>query len=105
MKTPIAMAGALALLLSLPAAAAESACMSVAAQKKLSGAAENAFVRKCERDQCDAAMDKRLYGAAKMSYMKKCMAERLKPYCEAKADARKLRGAARTSFLDKCQTD
>lgn len=103
MKILIALAAALAL--SLPAFAEDNACMAAAAQKKLTGAAENAFVHKCERDKCEAAMDKKLYGAAKAAYMKKCMADRLKLFCEAKADAKKLHGAARNSFVGKCQSD
>jgi hypothetical protein len=103
MKILIALAGALAL--SLPAFAADNACMAAAAQKKLAGAAENAFMHKCERDKCEAAMDRKLYGAAKAASMKKCMADRLKPFCETKAKDKKLYGAARTSFIGKCQSD
>lgn len=103
MKILMALAGALAL--SLPAFAADNACMNAAVQKKLAGAAENAFVHKCERDKCEAAMDRKLYGAAKAAYMKKCMADRLKPFCETKANNKKLYGAARSSFMGKCQSD
>ncbi len=35
-----------------PAFAADSACLSAAAEKKLSGAAQNSFVKKCVRDAC-----------------------------------------------------
>ncbi len=103
MRILIALAGALAL--SLPVFAADNACMTAAAQKKLAGAAESAFMHKCERDKCEAAMDKKLAGAAKSSYMKKCMADSLKPYCEARAKDKKLYGAAKNSFVNKCQMD
>jgi hypothetical protein len=103
-KTLIALVGALAL--SLPAFAADSACMTTAAQKKLAGAAQNAFLHKCERDKCEAAsMQKKLAGAAKDSFVKKCTAEGLQPYCDAQASNKKLYGAARTSFMNKCQSE
>ena len=95
-----------ALVLSMPAFAMESACMTAASQKKLFGAAKNSFIRKCERDKCEAtSLEKKLAGAAKNSFTKKCVAEGLLPYCEAQADDKKLRGAARTSFMNKCQSD
>lgn len=103
MKILIALACALAL--SLPAFAVDDSCMAAAAQKKLAGAAENAFVHKCEREKCEAAMDKKLYGAAKSNYMRKCMEDRLRPYCEAKAKDKKLYGAAFNSFVKKCRAD
>lgn len=103
MKTLIALFAVLAL--SMPAFAAESACMTAASQKKLSGAAQNSYIHKCERDKCEAATDKKLAGAAKSSHMKKCMADALLPYCESQANNKKLHGAARTSFMNKCQTD
>lgn len=103
MKTLIAIASMLAL--SLSAMAADNACMTDAAKKKLAGAAEDAFVHKCERDKCEMATDKKLAGAARNSHMKKCMADSLKPYCEAKAKNKKLYGAARNSFVTKCQSD
>ena len=59
--------------------AADSACMAAAKEKKLSGAARNSFVKKCEADakeKCEvAAKDKKLAGAAKNSNVKKCVQE------------------------------
>ena len=60
-------------LLSISAFAADSACLTTAAEKKLSGAARHSFVKKCVRDRCEAgAAEKKLAGAAKSSYLKKC---------------------------------
>ena len=60
-------------------AAADSACMSAAKEKKLAGAARNSFVKKCETDvkaKCEvAATEKKLAGAAKNSNVKKCVQE------------------------------
>jgi hypothetical protein len=54
-------------------------CTAAAAEKKLAGAAETAFLGKCERDAnaiCEASgKEKKLAGAAKNSLMKKCVAE------------------------------
>lgn len=92
-------------LLMQPVFAADSACLATAAERKLSGAAKNSFVRKCVRDACDAeAASRKLAGAAKSSFGKKCVADGLQPFCEEQASARKLAGAARTSFLNKCQS-
>jgi len=59
--------------------AADSACMAAAKEKKLSGAAQKSFVKKCEEDaktKCEAAADeKKLAGAAKNSNVKKCVQE------------------------------
>lgn len=59
--------------------AADSACMTAAKDKKLSGAARTSFVKKCETDakaKCDlAATEKKLSGAAKTSNVKKCTQE------------------------------
>ena len=59
--------------------AADSACMAAAKEKKLSGAARNSFVKKCEADaksKCEIAADeKKLKGAAKNSNVKKCVQE------------------------------
>jgi hypothetical protein len=68
--------------------AADSACETKAAEKKLAGAAKNSFVKKCEKDAkapvaaaaaspaCEkSAADKKLAGAAKKSHIKKCMAD------------------------------
>ncbi len=102
-KTLITLIGAL--VLSLPAFASDSACMTTAAQKKLAGAAKNAFIRKCQRENCETmSQEKKLAGAAKNSFTKKCVAEGLLAYCEAQATDKKLRGAAKTSFMNKCQS-
>jgi hypothetical protein len=67
--------------------AADSACETKAAEKKLAGAAKTSFVKKCEKDAgaaaatavspaCEkSAADKKLAGAAKKSHVKKCMAD------------------------------
>ena len=59
--------------------AADSACMTAAKEKKLFGAAQSSFVKKCEADvnaKCELdSKDKKLAGAAKTSHMKKCVAE------------------------------
>lgn len=60
--------------------AADAACESKAAEKKLAGAAKNSFVKKCEKDAkagatltcADKAAAKKLHGAAKNSFVKKC---------------------------------
>ena len=73
MKT-ILIAAAFALVSS--AAMAES-CKFEAGAKKLAGAAQSSFLKKCEKDAkatCDAqAADKKLAGAAKASFTKKCV--------------------------------
>jgi hypothetical protein len=60
------------------AAQAES-CKATAAMKKLSGAAQTSFMKKCESDataKCDKeAADKKLSGAAKTSFTKKCVTD------------------------------
>jgi hypothetical protein len=66
--------------LSIPFAhAADSACMTAAKDKKLSGAARNSFVKKCEADakaKCEvAATEKKLSGAAKNSNVTRCVRE------------------------------
>lgn len=59
--------------------AADSACMTAAKDKKLAGAAQKSFVKKCESDakaKCEvAATEKKLAGAAKNSNVKKCVQE------------------------------
>ena len=64
---------------------AESDCAAKAAEKKLHGAAQTSFVKKCEREaaattpapaqeKCEAqAAEKKLKGAAKNSFVKKCV--------------------------------
>ncbi|OZA21726.1 MAG: hypothetical protein B7X93_13590 [Hydrogenophilales bacterium 17-61-9] len=93
------------LILSSPAFAADNACMTQAAEKKLSGAAQTSFVRKCVVDGCEAtSQEKKLAGAAKNSFTKKCLADGLILYCEKQATGKKLSGAAKTSFMKKCQS-
>jgi hypothetical protein len=71
------------------APAAGASCDMQAADKKLSGAAKNSFVKKCEKDTKAAATPdcatkaidkngKALAGAAKTSFMKKCEADAAK---------------------------
>jgi hypothetical protein len=59
--------------------AADSACMAAAKEKKLAGAAQKSFVKKCEADakaKCEvAATEKKLAGAARNSNVKKCVQE------------------------------
>lgn len=61
---------------------AETDCEAKAAEKKLHGAAQTSFVKKCEREaaspspqsKCEAkAAEKNLKGAAKGSFIKKCV--------------------------------
>jgi hypothetical protein len=63
------------------ALAANPACGTQAAEKKLAGAAKTSLVKKCEKDATEAATnncntqaaDKKLAGAAKTSFVKKCV--------------------------------
>ena len=63
--------------------AANATCEAQATEQKLSGAAKNSFVKKCEKDanaaivkSCDMqAADKKLSGAAKNSFTKKCVSD------------------------------
>ena len=59
-------------------ASAES-CAAVAKEKKLVGAAQTSFMKKCTKDanvSCAvAAQEKKLAGAAKNSFLKKCIAD------------------------------
>jgi hypothetical protein len=70
---------AFASMASFIAHAADSACMAAAKEKKLAGAAQSSFVKKCEADaksKCElAATEKKLAGAAKNSNVKKCVRE------------------------------
>jgi hypothetical protein len=74
MKT-IAIAAALCLFAG--SAYAESSCKTQAGEKKLAGAAQNSFMKKCETDAkaaCNkSAGEKKLAGAAKTSFTKKCV--------------------------------
>ena len=67
-----------AFLLSATAAHAQSVtCKAQATEKKLAGAAQTSFLKKCEGDarkSCEAdSKAKKLSGAAKNSHMKKCV--------------------------------
>ena len=73
---------ALAVLFSVLASSAfaqSPSCKVQAAEKKLAGAAQNSFMKKCETDAqkaCDtAAAGKKLAGAAKTSFTKKCVTD------------------------------
>ena len=82
MLKPVIVA-AIALFASNAALAANPTCEAQATEKKLSGAAKNSFVKKCEKDAtnavaktCDAqAAEKKLAGAAKTSFTKKCVTD------------------------------
>jgi hypothetical protein len=74
---------AIALVASNVAFAANPACEAQATEKKLSGAAKNSFVTKCEKDAAAAATKT----------------------CETQATEKKLAGAAKTSFTKKCVSD
>ena len=58
---------------------AESPCEMRAAEKKLSGAAKNSFIKKCEKDAravCEKDdISKRTSGAAKEAHIKKCISD------------------------------
>lgn len=79
----IAIVAAIAVFSSNAALAANPSCDAQATEKKLSGAAKNSFVKKCEKDAkdevsktCNAqAAEKKLAGAAKTSFTKKCVAD------------------------------
>jgi hypothetical protein len=56
-------------------------------------------------DSCKAQSDaKKLSGAAQTSFLKKCEAD-AKASCEKQAAEKKLSGAAKDSFTKKCVTD
>lgn len=61
------------------AAQAADSCTAQATAKKLAGAAQTSFMKRCQRDAaatCDAnAKDKKLAGAAKTSFTKKCVSD------------------------------
>jgi hypothetical protein len=54
-------------------------CKAQSGEKKLAGAAQTSFMKKCETDAtaaCDKeAADKKLAGAAKTSFTKKCVTD------------------------------
>lgn len=69
-----------AAVLALAAGNAHAAsCKVEASNKKLAGAAQTSFLKKCEADataKCEAdSAAKKLAGAAKTSHMKKCVAD------------------------------
>jgi hypothetical protein len=107
---PLALALGLASAPSL--AFAVVSCADQAAAKKLNGAAQTSFVKKCESDAIDAtakscddqAADKKLAGAAKTSFVKKCDAD-MSDACDLQAANKKLAGAAKTAFTKKCVKD
>jgi hypothetical protein len=63
----------------LSSAAYADSCKATSADKKLAGAAQTSFMKKCETDaqkSCDAAAaEKKLNGAAKTSFTKKCVTD------------------------------
>jgi hypothetical protein len=72
------------MLLASSSLASEASCEAKAAEKKLAGAAQTSFIKKCEKDakasiakvECEAkAAEKKLFGAAKNSFTKKCIAD------------------------------
>lgn len=70
----------LAAAFSLMAVSAHAAsCKVEASNKKLAGAAQTSFMKKCETDataKCEAdSATKKLAGAAKASHMKKCVSD------------------------------
>jgi uncharacterized membrane protein len=74
----------IAAILSLTASTAfaqSPTCKAQAAEKKLAGAAQSSFMKKCESDAktaCEAdSSSKKLAGAAKTSHMKKCVVDRV----------------------------
>jgi hypothetical protein len=60
-------------------AAPSASCKAQAAEKKLAGAANTSFMKKCQADAQKActtsAADKKLAGAAKNSFTKKCVTD------------------------------
>ncbi|MDL2284240.1 hypothetical protein LJC19_03755 [Oxalobacter sp. OttesenSCG-928-P03] len=93
------------------ATAQAATCEEQAAEKKLHGAAQASFIKKCEKDSVqkaceDKAAEKKLHGAAKNSFVKKCVtdgkAASAAERCEAQAAEKKLHGAAKNSFIKKC---
>jgi psiF repeat len=64
-----------------------------------------AFAVQASAATCAAqSMEKKLTGAAEKSFMKKCEAD-AKATCEASAKEKKVAGAAQTSFVKKCLAD
>lgn len=91
-------------LFAAPGFAAPQECADLAKEKKLAGAAQSGFMRKCVRDRCETvAAEKKLAGAARTSFGTKCMSDGLQGFCTEQAAAKKLAGAAQNSFMKKCQ--
>ncbi|MFT3859697.1 MAG: hypothetical protein QM742_20050 [Aquabacterium sp.] len=67
--------------------AADAACEAKAAEKKLAGAAQASFMKKCEKD------------AAKAAAGEACMAKAVDK------NGKPLAGAAKNSFVKKCEKD
>jgi len=72
----------MAFALSMPAGSAMAegpSCKAQATEKKLAGAAQTSFMKRCQTDAetaCNtAATDKKLAGAAKTSFLKKCVSD------------------------------
>ncbi len=80
--------------LSSPVFAANTQCDSMAAEKKLAGAAKTSFLKKCAADAGGAP-------AAAAS----AAAPSAAALCDQQAADKKLAGAAKTSFVKKCATD
>jgi hypothetical protein len=75
----VTVAAALAVCLYAGGYAQADSCKAQSAEKKLAGAAQKSFLKKCETDAktaCDKeAADKKLAGAAKTSFTKKCVTD------------------------------
>lgn len=70
---------AIALSFAATGAYAQASCKASSAEKKLAGAAQTSFMKKCESDAkaaCDKqAAEKKLHGAAQTSFTKKCVSD------------------------------
>ena len=75
----ITIAVALALTALASGSYAQTSCNAQSTEKKLAGAAQKSFMKKCETDAkagCDKqAAEKKLAGAAKTSFTKKCVTD------------------------------
>ena len=75
----ITIAAALVLTALASGSYAQTSCNAQSAEKKLAGAAQKSFMKKCETDAkagCDKqAGEKKLAGAAKTSFTKKCVSD------------------------------
>jgi hypothetical protein len=64
-----------------------------------------AFAMPAQAETCkDQAAAKKLAGAAQTSFMKKCQTDATKA-CETSSASKKLAGAAKTSHMKKCVND